>query len=138
MNDERRRILRLLAEGKIDADQAERLIAAAEAVPVQAIGGAPRTAPKFLRVEVNSDRSGRHPAKVNVRVPMALLRAGVKLSYLMPAEARTQVNAAFARKGLAFDIDRIKPENLEEIIAQLGDLSINVGDEHSQVRVFWE
>ncbi len=36
------------------------------------------------------------PTKVNVRVPMQLLRAGVKLTSIIPPRARDEVNAALA------------------------------------------
>ena len=77
----------MLAEGKISADEAERLIAAMEASPALSahavagsLAGKPR--PKYLRVVVDSEDDGGHegPTKVNVRVPMQLLRAGVCLA----------------------------------------------------------
>ena len=138
MNDDRRRILKLLAEGRISASEAERLIDAAEAPVAEAAPGPLRSPPKFLRVEMDADRPGRDPARVNVRVPMALLRAGVKLSYLMPQDARAQVNAAFAKHGIAFDIDKLKPENVDDLVSQLADVSIDMRNERSKVRVFCE
>ncbi|HWF01872.1 MAG TPA: hypothetical protein VG248_18890 [Caulobacteraceae bacterium] len=139
MSDDRRRILSLLAEGRIDADQADRLISALQTpAPSHPATASSRAAPKFLRVEMDADRGSRDPARVNVRVPMALLRAGVRLSYLMPPQARAEINAAFAKKGIAFDIDRLKPENLEELIAQLGELQVDMQAERSKVRVYCE
>ena len=40
MNDDRRRVLSMLAEGKINADEAERLLTAVERDPLPAVGGA--------------------------------------------------------------------------------------------------
>jgi hypothetical protein len=140
MNEDRKRILDLLADGKITADEAERLIAA--------LGGgsgddadAPRTRkpPKYLRVVVDSGGGrGEGPAKVNVRIPMQLLRAGVRLGALIPVQAREQVNSALREQGIAFDVGQIKPENLEALIEQLGDFNVDVHDGHATVRVFCE
>src|ERR1700722_19618838 len=98
MPEHRRRILQMLSECKINADEAERLIAALENEP----GGAPRRdgvppsrPAKYLRVMVDTDdhTTPGGQTKVNVRVPMQLLRAGVRLSALIPPVARDEVNA---------------------------------------------
>ncbi|MFI4964788.1 MAG: hypothetical protein ACHP9T_05410 [Caulobacterales bacterium] len=140
MNDDRRSILQMLAEGKITADEAERLIAALEkAPPAPDAGGVTlRPRPKFLRVQVEADQGSGRPAKVNVRVPMQLLRAGVRLSGLVPPEAREKVNAAMREKGMSFDINQLKPENLDELVEQLNDLTVDVDDDHARVRIFCE
>jgi hypothetical protein len=143
MNEDRRRILAMLAEGKINADEAERLLAALDrggsTLPTGPIGDAvTRRAPKYLRVEVDANRSDAGPTKVNIRVPMMMLRAGVRLGALMPPEARAEVNAAMARKGVDFDINQLKPENLETLIENLGELSLNVDNERARVRIYCE
>ena len=61
-----------------------------------------RVGARYLRVLVDTDQNGRN-TRVNVRVPMALLRAGVRLSGLAPEEARERANAAMRAKGIAFD-----------------------------------
>jgi hypothetical protein len=146
MTDDRKRILSLLAEGRISADEADRLISALERAPA-AVAPPEQTprkvSPKYLRVEVNADPKhayGGHggPAKVNVRVPMAFLKAGVRLSSILPADAREQINAAMARKGVDFDINQLKPDNLEALVEQLGDLSVDVGHQGATVRVYCE
>lgn len=142
MNDDRRQILQMLAEGKINAEEAERLIAALEKsdpAPTPAMigtNGAPK--PKYLRVLVDT-RDGRdNPTKVNIRVPMQLLRAGVRLSSLIPAEARDEVNAAMRKQGIPFDLGQLKPENLEDLVDQLNDLTVDVDDDRTKVRIFAE
>ena len=140
MNEDRKRILTMLADGKITADEAERLLDAMGRQPDQNGGpvNSPNRPPKYFRVEVDANEPGDGRAKVNVRIPMQLLRAGVRLSALIPASARDDVNAAMASKGLPFDINQIKPENLEELIEHLGDFRVDVDDEHSKVRVYCE
>jgi hypothetical protein len=148
MNEHRRQILQMLSEGKISADEAERLISALEAgpsaSPTQNVSNsATKARPKYLRVQVDSEDDGHEgPTKVNVRVPMQLLRAGVKLAGLIPPEALHRANVAIHEKGIPFDLSRIKPDNLEELIDQLSDLSVDVDqNDHAakvKVRVFCE
>jgi hypothetical protein len=153
MNDDRKTILEMLAAGKINAEEAERLLAALESSPSRSDkgGSSPQESiaaakkPKYLRVLVEADehttglRGG--PTTVNVRVPMQLLRAGVRLAGLIPAQAHEQLDQAFTQHGVPITLSQIKPENLEELIDHLGDLTVDVDgkDENkTRVRVFCE
>ena len=145
MNDNRRQILDMLAAGQISAEQADRLIAALEKEPSVSQPGASAVAqtgslPKYLRVVVESEEGhhGGGPAKVNVRVPLQLLRAGVKLAGIIPAPVRSRVNDALREKGIDFDLGQIKPENLEELVNQLKDFTVDIDDANNKVRVFCE
>ena len=137
MSDDRRRILDMLAEGKINADEADRLIGAlgqATVVSTPTLSGRA----KYLRVVVDANDPLDGPTKVNVRVPLQLLRAGMRLSNLIPPAARDEVNAAMARQGVPFDINQLKPENIDALIEQFNDLTVDVDAEHAKVRVFCE
>ncbi len=143
MNEERRRILDMLAAGKIGAAEAEQLLSALESKvpPATAPAAAGAKAPRYLRVLVEGYQDGAHPGggKVNVRVPMELLRAGVKLAALLPAGVSDQINAALHQKGIDVDVSKIKPGNLEDIVEQLRDLTVDVdGPAGEHVRVFCE
>jgi hypothetical protein len=140
MNEDRKRILTMLGDGKITADEAERLLDAmgARGAPAPYVANGSNNPPKYFRVEVNANDSHDGPTKVNVRVPMQLLRAGVRLGALIPPRARDQVNAALAREGIPFDINTIKPENLEELIEHLAGVTVDVDDPNAKVRVFCE
>ena len=142
MNEDRKRVLTMLAEGKINADEAERLLEALDrrSAPVAERNAAAtlRGAPKYLRVEVDANEGRSGPTKVNIRVPMILLRSGVRLSALMPLSAREEINAAMARKGVNFDINQLKPENLEAMITQMSELSLDVDNERAKVRIYFE
>jgi ABC-type antimicrobial peptide transport system ATPase subunit len=131
MNEHRRQILQMLSQGQITADEAEQLIAALEKEPEP--GSTPKVKAKFIRVVVEDG-----PTKVNVRVPMQLLRAGVKLASLIPPQARIQVDSALREHGMQIDLSQLKPENLEELIDHLNDLTVDVDDKNSKVRVFSE
>ena len=140
MTNDRRAVLQMLAEGKINADEAERLLSALERTEAPATGASTplrNGPPKYLRVSVDAtDEDG--PTKVNIRVPMALLRAGVRLTSLIPPGARDQVNAELAKNGVPFDIGQLKPENLEELISHLDDFTVDVDSTDAKVRVFCE
>src|SRR5271165_6517562 len=155
MNENRRQILEMLATGKINADEAERLIAAMESGPATSVGehsgavagataSAVKTRAKYLRVlvEAPQEMTGlKGPTSVNVRVPMQLLRAGVRLASLIPAQAHQQLDEAFSRHGVPLTLSQIKPENLEELIDHLEDLTVDVeGNQGNavKVRVFCE
>jgi hypothetical protein len=156
-NENRRQILEMLAAGKVTADEAERLIAALEPSSAAPGGGftgriagsngwpnndkdaPPKTRLKYLRVLVEStEKNG--PTTVNVRVPMQLLRAGVRLASLIPAQAHDELDATLSKHGVPLTLSQIKPENLEELIDHLEDLSVDVDakDEKAKVRVFCE
>lgn len=158
MNENRRQILEMLAAGKITADEAERLLAALEpeansyAGPGGARGNGPdreknpmrQTRAKYLRVLVEADESmtgNKGLTTVNVRVPMQLLRAGVRLASLIPAQAHDQLDEAFSRHGIPITLSQIKPENLEELIDHLEDLTVDVDGKDgnkTKVKVFCE
>jgi hypothetical protein len=88
MSAETRKVLEMLAEGKITADDAERLLDKLAAAPDDnpATGnGSTQPAPnpsakKFLRVLL--ERPGGDD--VNVRVPLNFVRSGVKLAGILP------------------------------------------------------
>lgn len=142
MNDERRQILQMLADGKVTADEAERLISALEGPGASPVAGpAPRKGgrPKYLRVVVDAeDHHTGKPVKVNIRVPIQLMRAGVRLSALMPSPAREKVNQALRERGIPVDVGAMKPENLDELLDHLNDLTVDVDQEKAKVRVFCE
>jgi hypothetical protein len=142
MNEQRRQILQMLAEGKITADEAEQLIDALEREQPESPPGAaprPKPRPKYLRVVVNSaDNADDGPSRVNVRVPLQLLRAGVRLTSLIPPQALTKVNAELDKRGVPIDLTELKPQHIEELIDQLDEVTIDVDDPHSKVQVFCE
>jgi hypothetical protein len=144
MNENRKKILNMLAQGQITADEAERLIAALEneAPPAGAPGvseQAPKPKPKYLRVVATEHNWRGEPVNVNVRVPLQMLRSGVKLAGLIPKQARERVNAALQQEGVPFDLNQITSDNLEEVIGHLDELTVDIDDKgKTKVRVFCE
>ena len=143
MDEQGRQILAMLAEGKITAGEAERLINALERVqPESPAGTGPRgkSRPKYVRVLVNSDDdgSGDGPSRINIRVSLQLLRAGVRLTSLVPPQALTRANAELVKRGVPIDLTELKPAQLEELIDQLDEVMIDIDDPGSKVQVFCE
>ena len=134
MNQHRREILDMLSAGKITADEAERLIAALDRERPTPDDSQSQKRPKYLRVAVENEED----TKVNIRVPMQLLRAGVRLASLIPPQARARVDEAMRERGVTLDLAQVKPENVEELIDQLGDMTVDVNNEDVRVRVFCE
>jgi hypothetical protein len=151
MGDDRNRILDLLATGKITADEAGRLLDALDAPAAQAAGADPEGkagtkpgwskfmhagaktgdktgsagstgAPKFMYVKVVSVKGDN----VHVKIPLSLVKAGLKLTSLIPQPARDQVNKAMLDKGMSFDLNNFKAEDLDELIEALREMEIDV------------
>lgn len=141
MNEQRRQILEMLAEGKLTADEAGRLIdALGQEEPESAPGAAPlqKRRPKYLRVVVVDNSSAEGPGRINIRVPLQLLRAGVRLTSLVPPQVLTRVNAELDKVGVPIDLAQLKPQQLEELIEQLDEVTVDVDDHDTNVHVFCE
>ena len=146
MSSERMQILEMLQEGKINARDAERLLRAL-GEPMPADGGDDETRPrrrggaKFIRVVIEPrPEAGGDPVgeRVNVRVPIAVIRAGMKLTALIPDQASDRVNQVLTSKGIDFDIRKLDTAQFEELIDALSDLEVDVSDGAHRVRVFVE
>jgi hypothetical protein len=159
MSQETKKILEMLAAGQITADDADKLLeklggngpapstpaASEEASPAggksgaqRAWGGtipprdeapAPGQKPRFLRVVVDSpDRD-----QVNIRVPLAILRTGIKLLAVLPPK----VSERLAEKGI--DLSALRDLPREELAEQLKDLRVDVDSKDGEkVRIFCE
>jgi hypothetical protein len=159
MSEERKKVLELLAGGKITADEADRLLerlqgrgqggqghgmgwgrrhrvraaviglAPGEDAPATADGDeGPRPLPRYLRVLVN----GAEGESVNIRVPLKLVRTGIKLGAMLPKDAKMKIEA----KGI--DLESLSGKGGDELIEALEELQIDVEDGKDTVRIFCE
>jgi len=137
MSEQRKKILQMLAEGKITVDEAERLLCALSGKQDEEAGPALAAdkKPKYLRVLVQGGPKGEN---VNIRVPLALIRAGIKLKSVLPDHAKDKLGAALKNKGINIDLDKAAPETVEEIISGISGLSVDVDGGDEQVRIFCE
>ena len=137
MNENSRRVLEMLSEGKVSVDEAERLLSLVDAEPetttaVQPLAPPRPGAARYLRVTIDSD-DDEH---IDVRVPLALIKAGVKLHTLLPAQAATGINTALQDNGINVDIDNLRTEDLEQLIDALSEIEVNIQDGDDKVRVY--
>ncbi len=136
MSEERKKVLEMLSEGKITSDEAERLLDKLESRrsgPVS--GGATATesprasAPKYLRVVVD----GTDGERVNIRVPLALVRTGIKLSTMLPV----QVTEKMKERGI--DLTPLSELKGDELTKALEELVVDVDSGNGdRARIFCE
>jgi hypothetical protein len=153
MSEERKKVLDLLAEGKITPDEAERLLEKLEPKGSDRPGRhhdffrkhfhsrgqknpcVPESQErsdgdlKFLRVVVNSNDGD----EVNIRVPLKLIRTGIKLSAVLPSST----NEKLAEKGI--HLSELAKLEGEELVEALRDLTVDVDSSGGDtVRIFCE
>jgi hypothetical protein len=152
MSDNKKKILDMLAKGKISVDEAHRLLSAVDTKEAgheegQRDPGGSRVSGsdfkgKYLRVTITPGEESReeeHAERVNVRVPMSLVRAGIKLTSLIPPEALDKANNALHEKGINFDVRSLKPDDIEQLIEAMGDMVIDIDGSHGEkVKVYVE
>jgi hypothetical protein len=138
--NEQRRILDLLANGKITAQEADQLLSALgkTGAPTSGLAAAPGAAPKWLRISiVKAEIAGVRPQRdVDIRIPLALVRAGMKLGVIVPQFAGEEVSRKLREKGI--DLSKVDAAHFDDVIRQLNNLTLDVDDGKHQVRVFCE
>ena len=149
MGEDRSRILSMLAEGKITAEEAESLLdaldsrAGATSAPPdaarlrEAVKGDPgpllEALPKFLYVKVVAENGDN----VDVKIPIALVRSGLKLTSLIPAQAMDQINDSMSEHGMSVDFSNLKPQDIDDLVEALREMEINVDSANGdKVRVY--
>ena len=150
MSENQKKILQMLADGKIDVDEAERLMKLINTSGDADFGsgstyGGVKTMPRYMHIMVTpkpgagSHNGGdSHRDKVNVRVPFNLIRAGMKLMTLIPSDAADQVDKAFKEKGFSFDVRRIKDEDMEQLVSALQESHIDVETDSETIKIYAE
>jgi len=135
-NESQKKILEMLAEDKISVEEATALLSklggqqqesadAEEESAVEKRSGTPR----YLRVMVDSANGD----KVNVRVPLSLIKTGIKLSALVPG------NAAEHMSSHGLDLSALSQLDGDELIEALKDMQVDVDSaDGDTVRVFTE
>ena len=138
MNEERKKVLNMVQEGKITAEEAEKLLDRMES------GQGEETLkqnvlPKFLYVRVDPKQgvSGEH-GRVRVRVPLSLVRAGMNIASLMPKDVHDKIDHAMHEKGMKFDLSELKPENIDQLMLALKELQVDVDSDKETVKVYCE
>jgi len=142
MSEEQHKILEMVADGKISVDEAEKLLGALVAEE-KSSASEPRKGPgttaklKYLRVLVEPNPDNPGGDKVNIRVPLNLIRAGLKLAAIIPKNVQGKVDEALSEQGLDINLDKITPKDLEELMIHLNDLTVDV-EGKEKIRIFCE
>jgi len=139
MSEERKKILEMLAKGKISVEEAEKLLSAISESEGESVSGKKTETSKlkYLRVVVEPGPGSNKDERVNIRVPIKLIRAGIKLASLLPNDVQGKVDGALKEKGISLDFSQINEENLEEIVESLRDLTVDVEGEE-RVKIYCE
>jgi hypothetical protein len=74
--EERMKILKMIEEGKVSAEEGARLLAALAGAN-RPLGGLTASGARWLRVRVTDIHSGR--SKATVQIPISLMEAGMKI-----------------------------------------------------------
>lgn len=147
MTENQKKILEMLSQNKISTEDAYQLLNLVESGESRQESKAKAEAeakakPKYLRVTVLPNPGSEHSSnvdRVNVRVPLSLIRAGIKLTSLIPSDVMDKVNEALTDKGINFDVRSIKSEDIEELIDALADMEVDVVSGNGEnVKVFAE
>jgi len=135
MSREKAKILQMVADGTITPEDGERLLNRLDSPGTRAKlaetghgSEARKPGPiKYLRVVVDGDD------KVNIRVPIGLIRTGIKLTTLMPLSASENLSEH------GIDLSQFNNLDGEELMDALRELQVEVDSEDGDiVRVFCE
>ena len=146
MNENRRQVLDMLSEGKITVDEAERLLLLVDKESSDSQRPEPETrnpsvTPRYIRIVVQPESEGDgddSPNLVNIRVPMAMLRAGMQLAALMPEMAASGINRALREKGIDIDVSRLKVQDIERLLEALQEFEVDVHTGGQRVLIYVE
>ena len=131
-NEQHSKILDLLAEGKITFDQARDLFDAVDNAKPEEPQTASSSSVKVKAQWLNINVVEHGNVVVEMRIPLKLIRAGVKLGALIPPEVMKKMG----ENHIDFDFSNINPDNIEELIEGISEMTINVSDGGDGVRMW--
>lgn len=142
MSDETRRVLDLLAQGKISVDDADRLlraIAAGQGRGADAAAQPDAAKRRWVRIAVHKPgHGGTHEKDINIRVPIAIVKSGMRLGALIPGMAGEQVSARLRERGLDIDFSKLDAAAIDDVLKEIGDTNIEIDSGKAQVRITCE
>ena len=140
MSNETKRVLDMVAAGKITVDEGERLLgvlgAGQSASPPP--GETERPVPRFLKMEAAATGKDGKDEGFRMRVPLDLLRAGIKMRALIPKARRDKINEKLTEKGIEGDIFEMSDDQIDTLIRSLGELEMEGGDSDGSFRLYLE
>ena len=149
--DDTRRILDLLAQGKMTVDEADRLLKAlggAESKAEQAATAdeTPRPKPTWFRINIHKPANDQREAKdVNIRVPVSVMRGGMRLGAIIGSFAGERAARRMRDRGMDLDLSaingdlsRLNGPEFDQFLKSLDDVCFEMDDGRSQVRITCE
>ena len=142
MSDDARRVLELLASGKVTVGEADQLLRAIGAAPAGAspTAASPGERPpaRYLRLAVQRAASdGRPEREVNIRVPLSLVRSGMRLGAMIPGYGEA-IGERLRQRGIGLDLSKLGPADLEAVLKEMGELNVDVDQGKARVRITCE
>jgi hypothetical protein len=144
MTDDTRRILELVAQGKITVEEAEALLRAVDprrGSDAAAVGAEARERPTLRWVRINvhkTAKEGKQDQDVNIRVPISVIKSGMRLGALIPGIAGDQVASRLREKGLDIDFSKLDAASIDTMLRALGDTNIEIESGRASVRITCE
>ncbi len=139
MSDETKRVLEMVAAGKITVDEGERLLGALGAGPsAPPPPEAERPVPRFLKMEAGGTDKDGNDEGFRMRVPLDLIRAGIKMRALIPKTKRDKINEKLREKGIEGDVFEMSSDQIDTLIRSLGELELAAGDSDGSFRLYLE
>ncbi len=149
--DDTRRILDMLAQGKITVDDADRLLKAvgtAQPAETPAADAATDEPHRTRRMRINVHKPAneyRREKDVNIRVPIAVVKGGMRLGAIIATFAGEKAAQRMKARGLDLDLAKINGDlskmngaEFDAFLKSLGDTDIEIDDGKSQVRITCE
>jgi hypothetical protein len=120
--EERMKILKMIEEGKLSAEEGTKLLAAlSERRPTPPRAPGMPGAPRWLRIRVTDTRTGR--SKASVQIPLALVDAGMK------------IGAHFAPEVEGVDMSNVMEALRSGVTGKIIDVTDEEDGEHVEIYV---
>jgi hypothetical protein len=132
MVEETRQVLEMFSAGKVNVQEAEQLLHAIKTASQRA--DEPKADPRYFRIQVNkAGENGKKGENVNIRVPMTIVRGGLRLGALLPGMLGKKTIKL--DNGMEIDLSKVTYTDLEAMIKDIGELTVDVDGGDAQVRI---
>ena len=132
MSEETRQVLEMLSQGKLSVLEAEQLLSV---VKTAVDADEKRPEPRYIRIQVSQpEREGKKAENVNIRVPLSVVRGGLRLGAFIPAMiGKSKIKL---QNGGELDLMKLDPVQFEAMLKDLGEVLVDVDDDEGrQVRI---
>jgi hypothetical protein len=85
--------------------------------------------------------AGGRNREVTIRVPVALVRNGMRLGAMIPGLSGAGLQAHLRERGVEVDLSKIDADTIDRLVSQFGEMNIDIVSERgdkAQVRITCE